>query len=765
MSASMQNLEKAIDRTVRVLGAWEKVHEVYAVGSVEAFYSNYEAGYQKYIVEAIKVFDGNERRQEERQLSTKLADLVKGHLDLVKSLKAAYDEFKGIRMINTSDMRSAIDRFRREVLEKDPNRPFTDRNRSLGGRKAISDMLNPTGITTSNVTMLASSVQQEYDKIYRNIVPVLKSLGDDGGELNSKLGSDFSGRIASAMAGDHVMAVNSIVTVAAAELDKVVKFVDAIAGIYERLGDKTFDRYLNDFHKGVSNGTKILLQDKYVLEQTKDTYTAIASLDALYESGIVSQLSAMIDGAYKAIEVEAQAMKRGPEATKKVDADLKALRAAMTLAKPDNHKSPNYGLVRGTRFLWSDTKARLDTLAIGNTFGDGKDDIDRAIEEQGFLYRKPDKERLAYYRDMVKAFGQDVRFDGTNIANVGQMVRSIVMGLDAFKHRTEAVIQSAVKDAAALTDDDPAYKAYQLQRIGRAKERVIENYFREAKRFMSRALQIHVDFALKTNRQAMRYMIYWKQMDVANGEARQLINEYEDLLLYGTSSVRKHGMDMMNSMHKNVSELFENTEMRKQIVEHMEDEQAEKLLNRFQTFNEWFTDVYQRIATVHQQPANIFDVIADNQIILIYALKLIRYSFIIIALAIARRAFTAMYVQKVYESNLDPPHPIIMIGIFLGVEVSLALALLVILYFAKYMFFHGAGTFPVDDYLLSRWMLDYLSSTIVIAILGIIFSDVIRKRKYFRYRYEGERGIRALEVLMRWTSGIIMLLPFYRLAD
>jgi uncharacterized membrane protein len=144
---------------------------------------------------------------------------------------------------------------------------------------------------------------------------------------------------------------------------------------------------------------------------------------------------------------------------------------------------------------------------------------------------------------------------------------------------------------------------------------------------------------------------------------------------------------------------------------------------------------------------------------------LVRFGFLVLALSIAQRSFQAAYNERVYNQNAAPPHPALMIAIFLAVEMSFAVVVMIMLAFLKYLFYHGAGTFFIDKYVMSRWMLDYIVSTLVISVLAFITSDVIRKRKYFRYRYEGERGIRSLASIVRWTSGVVLLLPFYRMAD
>lgn len=775
-SDTIRIVDSEIEKLVRKLSAWEKVHETYAPASVEVFYSNYDSNYKKYIQEFIRITKADSL--DNGDISTHVENKAEEHLKIVGELKTAFDYFKGIRAPNLNDLRTAVDTFMREVIDKGDKR-FKDKilpiDNSRGGRNnnsilfgATADLFSGSGITTNNVTEYASKVRSEYERVLNSLKLYINGPASNV-DFADKLGENFSLAVSNAVQNLSPAAyVSEIVPSSTSALQPIKEFINLVSGVVERLNEKSFDRFLTDMAVDASSGpdaVRTLLKDNFKLNSTADTYKNIAALDALYDNTIISGLDKLIDAAFGKIKSATKGLRKGPESIKKVESELKALEAALNQAKPGSHKSPNYSLVRGSRFLWADAKARLDAFTA--QFSTANDDtaLDDAIQAQGFLYRKPDKARLAYYKQVVDDFAKDVAFSANNVDGAGQGVRALIMSYDALCTRTKALIDSAKKSADELPGDDPAYKAHQLERIARQKQRIVENFLREAKRLVSRYTQIHVDFAIKVNRQAMRYMMYWKQMGIANGEARTLINEYEDALLYNAASVRAAGIDTLNYLTNQVNNVFTDKDTRGKIIEHMEDEQAERLLSKFQTFNEWANTCVARLGTVHQQPVSIFDIVTDSQVMLMYALKLLRYAFVIVALAIARRAFTSMYTEKVYESNADPPHPALMVLLFLGIEVSFAVATFVVLYFSKNLFYNGSGTFPVDGYLLSRWMLDYVIATVVLLVLALIFSDVVRKRKYFRYRYEGERGIRALEVLIRWTAGVILLLPFYRMAD
>jgi hypothetical protein len=46
-------------------------------------------------------------------------------------------------------------------------------------------------------------------------------------------------------------------------------------------------------------------------------------------------------------------------------------------------------------------------------------------------------------------------------------------------------------------------------------------------------------------------------------------------------------------------------------------------------------------------------------------------------------------------------------------------------------------------------------------VIGMLIGVVIKKKKYFRYKTEGERGIRAFEEIMKSTATVITLIPTF----
>ena len=562
-------------------------------------------------------------------------------------------------------------------------------------------------------------------------------------------------------------------------LDEFKRFAQDFNAVAARIQDRSFDKFVATFASDSTDDMKKkIIQDVHIAKSSVEIKQE-ATLENLYSGShaLEGPLGQALEATVDAVKQAAKPflMKKG-DVSKRINADIAALQAAMDLVKPSNHKSPNFSVNRGPRFVWTEVRARLDaimTTYATSTAADALDAMDPSLAQQGFFYRQPDLDRLNFYLALVTRFQRDITADaasgdGAGDAPTGNLVARIVKAKDGLQERTMASITDANKLADELEreqKEDPAYVHHQRQRLARKKQVVIEMYLREVKRILNGYMQLHVDFALKANRQGMRYIAYWKGVEIANDEARGIIDAYESTLVTHADSVAHLGERMVGDLRKALLvEFF--AKNAGDIVRDMDADMAEKINDKFNDVDEWAVDtILPRVTGIHAGPPTIFDVMSDPQIFMLYALKCLRFGFMVLALALARRSFQAMYNERVYNRNADPPHPALMIAMFLGIELGFAVICLLLLYFLKYLFYHGPGTFFIDKYVLSRWLLDYIASTLVISATAFIMSDVVRQRKYFRYRYEGERGIRALESMVRWTSGVLLCLPFYRLAD
>lgn len=155
------------------------------------------------------------------------------------------------------------------------------------------------------------------------------------------------------------------------------------------------------------------------------------------------------------------------------------------------------------------------------------------------------------------------------------------------------------------------------------------------------------------------------------------------------------------------------------------------------------------------------DVVMDMQFVFVYAMKVVRFGFIYLALFLAERIFENMYSTQVFTQNKDPPNLLIMLGIFLGIEAGMFVIIMIIIALVMYIWKTPDNSFLVDSSVLLRLLVDYAASTLMIFAIGAIVAHIIMRKKYFRYKLEGLRGIRAFQEVMIGISGIMTVIPFF----
>ncbi len=155
------------------------------------------------------------------------------------------------------------------------------------------------------------------------------------------------------------------------------------------------------------------------------------------------------------------------------------------------------------------------------------------------------------------------------------------------------------------------------------------------------------------------------------------------------------------------------------------------------------------------------DMFLDSQFFVLYVIKVLRVLFTYIALFLTTRVFAPIYEDIVYEQKKVPPGLWRYMLIFLIFDVSFNVFLVVVLFLLKFLFKTDDNTFIVDKYLFKKYLLDYAVSMVVLVVVGMLISNVMMNKKYFKYKYEGLRAIRAFESMLFYVAMVIYMFPFF----
>jgi hypothetical protein len=135
-------------------------------------------------------------------------------------------------------------------------------------------------------------------------------------------------------------------------------------------------------------------------------------------------------------------------------------------------------------------------------------------------------------------------------------------------------------------------------------------------------------------------------------------------------------------------------------------------------------------------------VYAPNSLILLMIAKVLRIIFTYVSLMIAKNYTTQIYMDKVLVKNENPPLLSNMVYLYLAIEMIMMAVFLALMFGVMYIF--EIRSDAINSYILP----DYFIATIVNVIIGRIVASQMYKKKYFLYKDDGLRAIRALSELL-----------------
>ena len=155
------------------------------------------------------------------------------------------------------------------------------------------------------------------------------------------------------------------------------------------------------------------------------------------------------------------------------------------------------------------------------------------------------------------------------------------------------------------------------------------------------------------------------------------------------------------------------------------------------------------------------DLILDSQFMLLYVLKIIRILFTYIALFMATKLYSPLYENAVYDSKANPPSLLKYLLFFVAFDVSLNAFLVVVLWLMKFLFDSEGNSFIVDKYLFNKFISEYIITMVIVLIIAYLLGRIITNKRYFKFKYEGLRAVRAYESMVFNVAIVIYLIPFF----
>ena len=270
-------------------------------------------------------------------------------------------------------------------------------------------------------------------------------------------------------------------------------------------------------------------------------------------------------------------------------------------------------------------------------------------------------------------------------------------------------------------------------------------------------LQCNKTFFLKSHKQTYRNIVKFMKINIIklNPEDKVLFEKikkrYTDLFSkLDTSNQQYYKAIKLSFMNCNKSATNVNlTKDQKDELDHKADLVLKIIDNNI-----------LKLKSLYNLNYSIMDLI-DSQFFVLYVIKGIRILFTYIALFLSTRVFSPIYEEQVYDKKEQPPSLAKYLLIFLAFDISFNVFLVVLLFLLKFLFKSDDNAFIIDNYVFTKYFTDYMFSIVILLAISYMIGQVIMEKKYFKYRYEGLRAIRAFESAMFKMSIIVYLVPYF----
>lgn len=156
--------------------------------------------------------------------------------------------------------------------------------------------------------------------------------------------------------------------------------------------------------------------------------------------------------------------------------------------------------------------------------------------------------------------------------------------------------------------------------------------------------------------------------------------------------------------------------------------------------------------------------IIDDPMFILYGFKAIRISLSYVSVTITANYMAQVYMDKVLINQENPQHLSNFVLMFCVIDAIIFALLLGLVYLASTLFSKTEGNSNEGETMfttaLPMLIKDYLGYILVTGASGYIITMSMYKKKFFMYKDDGLRGIRALKEIMFNLCILHGLIPY-----
>lgn len=267
----------------------------------------------------------------------------------------------------------------------------------------------------------------------------------------------------------------------------------------------------------------------------------------------------------------------------------------------------------------------------------------------------------------------------------------------------------------------------------------------------------HAEFAGGRHQGALRYVAYWSAHAgaVADADTAAKVEEY--------GKTRAETVDAARA--------FLSEDCRKSLLDGWQSDWGVQWLDApdLAALNAQFTEALQRLDDQGDAVAALYagggsgllhELASNPDAVAILGLKALRLLVLWGALRVAANVFQEWYDHQVYKQEVDPPSPLRFVGLVVALDAAVNVGILVVMTFVIWV----SGRSPAESTLLRAWALDYVASTAIIASLAAIIGAVVAQKRFFGYKYQGQRAVQGMQRMTFFVCCVMLFVPYWRLA-
>jgi hypothetical protein len=353
-------------------------------------------------------------------------------------------------------------------------------------------------------------------------------------------------------------------------------------------------------------------------------------------------------------------------------------------------------------------------------------------------------------------------------------------------------IQIAATESSGLSYDVPTKHMETLSRTGsKVMNRLIIDNLKFQKGIMDSYFKHHFDFVRSSFISQANYIFMWKDIieerkarfkrlsrtsgaeytmydDVLKVINEQVIVYINDIRLLAdqfytgrahiTLSSNNQTVDF--SQYTDISTRCMHT-IEKGRLKLFDGVKIKRIDERVKALNGYRNVLADKLSSMYNRKRSIMDYVMDSRFIALYVLKVGHLFGLVLAIFLSEKLFSELYMKKLYAENIDPPNILIMLAIFIALDVGIIMFIVTILFLFKYIFEKPADNFIISTHLIITFLKDYGAFMLLLSIMALIIGQILQKKKYFRYKTEGLRAIRAYKELIITIGAVLILIPYF----